>query len=163
MGAEVTRTAWRKNQRGVVTVELALVAPVLMLFLFAAVELGALMADVVVLNAAARAGARSAAVGWPTSVVEDRIESVASSLDLQQLSISLQWRRLENGTWTAWTNLGNANDGSGLVNDAPQGAEIRVVLSYRHELLAPGIFGFLANAPGLAYRTIHAVGYMQRE
>lgn len=155
--------ALRTHGRGLVSVELALVAPVLLLLLFGVVELGALMSDYVVLNAAARAGARSAAVGWPTAIVEQRIASVASSLESQRLTISIQWRKLESGVWTAWTALGNVNDGSGLVNDAPQGAEIRVALSYCHGLLAPGIFGALADAPGLAYRTIHATGYMQRE
>lgn len=153
----------RTHSHGLASVELALVAPVLLLLLFGVIELGALISDYVVLNAAARAGARSAAVGWPTTVVEQRIASVASSLNPQWLTVSIQWRKLENGAWTAWTGLGNVNDGSGLVNDAPQGAEIRVALSYRHELLAPGIFGALADAPGLAYRTIHATGYMQRE
>lgn len=143
--------------------ELALTAPVLMLLLFGTLELGALMSDFVVLNAAARAGARSAAVGWPTAVIEERIASVASSLDEEKLTVTLQRRTLSQGTWTAWTTLGNTNDGSGLVNDAPQGAEIRVQLSYRHELLAPGIFGVLADSPQVTYKTLQACAYMQRE
>jgi len=149
--------------QGVVSVELALTAPVLMLLLFGILELGALVSDFVVLNAAARAGARSAAVGWPTAVIETRIASVASSLNEEAISVTLQRRTLSGGSWSSWTTLGDTNDGSGLVNDAPQGAEIRVQLSYRHELLAPAIFSLLADGPGVTYKTLHASAYMQRE
>lgn len=163
VGLACTAARWRGRKRGVVSVELALTAPVLMLLLFGMLELGALVSDFVVLNAAARAGARSAAVGWPTSIIEERIASVASSLDKQRLTVTLQRRTLSDGMWTSWVALGDTNDGSGLVNDAPQGAEIRVQLSYRHELLAPGIFGVLADNPEVTYRTLQASAYMQRE
>ena len=152
-----------KKTAGLATVELALVAPVLVFLLFAFAELSWLLADIFILNAAARAGAREAAVGATTSEITDRVQSVASSLDQDSLTITLQYRVKSGDQWGQWQTLGDTTQGSQTVNDAPSGAQVRVQLTYEHQLLVHGLFRAIADPDNPQVRTVTVSAVMRRE
>ncbi len=157
----MTRTRQRKT--GLATVELALVAPVLLFILFGFVELSWLLTDIFILNAAARAGVREAAVGASTSEITSRALSVGSALDEDALTINLDYRVKSGDTWGEWQTLGDTAQGSTTVNNAPSGAEVRVRLVYQHKILLPGLFSGLADPGSSDVRTITVSAVMRRE
>ena len=151
------------QKRGLATVELALVAPLLIFVLFAFVELSWLLTDIFILNAAARAGVREAAVGAPTSDITSRIQSVGSALDEDALSIVLEYRVKSGDTWGDWQTLGDTTEGSQVVNNAPSGSEVRVRLIYEHPILLPGLFSGIGDQDNPQVRTITVSAVMRRE
>lgn len=153
----------RARGKGIVTVELALILPVMLALLLGVIEVGSMVGDAVALNAAARAGARSAAVGADMSSIDARILAVGSGLDSSRLTITLSYRQYGDSGWSDWASLADAADGTATVNSAPAQAEVRVSLAYRHQLLVPGLFGSLGDPGGADYRTLHASASMQRE
>jgi len=159
--ATAVRNPVSKGKRGAVAVEFALVAPVLMILLFGAIEFGLAFKDLLVLNQAAREGARAASVGDTVSTVLSRIDSAASSLNYQQMTIALQRRYLVGGTWTSWCTLGDA--ASVNQNDATVGAQVRVRIIYPHTLATGQLFSRLAtNADGVSFN-LQSEMVMRRE
>ncbi len=78
----------RAGERGQATVELALVLPLAVLFALIVVQLGMITKDLVLVNHAAREGARAAAVD-PSAAVARAAAASSSSLDSERLSVSL--------------------------------------------------------------------------
>ncbi len=156
--------SYQSPNRGVVAVELALLAPLAMVLLLGTVELGWLVTDGVVVGAAARAATRDAAVGCSTTEISDRALAVAASLDQGALVITQDYRtRDAGGQWSAWTPLGDTQCGTRTVNAAPAGAQVRVSVSYEHPLVVPGLFGCLADEAGGQVRTLAVSAVMRRE
>ena len=81
------RRAGRED--GSAVVELALLLPILFLVLLAAVQVGLLARDQLVLTQAARAGAREAAVSLDDATVRGTVLEAASGLDADRLEVVL--------------------------------------------------------------------------
>jgi Flp pilus assembly protein TadG len=75
--ARALRRQRRGSQRGDAIVELALLVPLLMLMLFGVLELGRVVDAWIVVNNAAREGAREAAMAYPDSVTTSTGQSAA--------------------------------------------------------------------------------------
>ncbi len=133
----------KPRTRAAATVELAIVLPILLMLLFGIVEFGLIFKDALLVQQAAREGARAAAVGAPPAQIRSVVESAAPTLDASLLTVVSQWRQRGSfGEWSDWQELGVGADGS---NDAPQGAQIRVKVTYRHRFVTGGLFSWLAN------------------
>ena len=147
-----------KDNRGAALLEFAIVVLLLLTLVFGIIEFALLMKDYTVLGHAAREGARSAALGSPTSAVTTRIQQTAVSLKSASLTIALQKRTMA-ATPGPWVALGNTTDG--LHNDAQQGDEVRAYLTYAHQLVTGTFFSWLFGGGGSV--TIHGDMIMRRE
>ena len=95
MGARRATVPWRsrvpdRRERGSAVVEFALLLPIVLLVLLAVVQVGVLGRDRLVLEQAARAGARIAAVDASDTAAEDSVRAAASALDGERLSVSVE-------------------------------------------------------------------------
>src|SRR5437867_11887866 len=88
------------GERGSATVEFALVLPLVLVMALALVQVRLLVKDKVVVEEAARAGAREAAVTVDDTEVRDAAVAAAVSLDPDQLEVTLD---REGGTGAAVT------------------------------------------------------------
>jgi Flp pilus assembly protein TadG len=83
-----------KNQKGQTMAEFAIVVPVLLLVVFAIVQLGIVFHHYVTLTDATRAGVRQGAVSRhlasdPEDAVEDRVRDSAVNLDQDELDVDV--------------------------------------------------------------------------
>ncbi len=78
-----------RNERGSAAVEFALVLPLLLVVTLALVEVGLLGRDRLLVDAAARAGARAAAVEADESAVRNDAVAAAPGLDPAVLSVEI--------------------------------------------------------------------------
>ena len=146
--------------RGSVTVEMAIVAPVLILLLFGIIEVGLIFKDAVSLNSACREGVRAAALGSGTTEVTNRVQAAATGLTGTSVTVDTYYRTYSSGTWSSWTLLAA---GGATPNAAPTGAQMRVTLGYPHRLIAGGFFPGMMTDPQNRTLTIHANLVMRRE
>jgi Flp pilus assembly protein TadG len=79
-----------RRERGSAVVEFALLLPIVLLVLLAVVQVGVLGRDRLVLEQAARAGARIAAVDASESAVDDAVRAAATALDGARLTVSVE-------------------------------------------------------------------------
>lgn len=119
------------DTKGTALVEFSIVAILLLVLAFGIIEMGFLMKDYLTLNQAAREGARSASLGWTTTLITQRVQSAAVDMTVQASNIHLvKWP--EDSTppadWSSWLPLG---DGSAY-NDAAAGDHIRIHIDYEH-------------------------------
>lgn len=151
----------RGRRRGVATVELALVAPLLIFLLFGIIEFGLMVKDLVGVNQAAREGARCAAVGAVPATLTTRVTSAAPTIDGAALQLSYHYRQFDpaTNTWGAWTTLGV----SGSENSAEPGDQIRITVNYPHQLVTGGLFAGLADDPSSGTIMLNTAIVMQRE
>ena len=131
--------------QGIASVELAIVAPVLIFIMFAIMEFGVLFSVAVQLEAMARTAARAAAAGESWNRAWQRTEPLRCNLDCSRLSLVLEYKEyLGDGQWADdWQPL--QSDGS--FNTAPANSIIRATVIYHHKLLLPGLFTFLVDDP----------------
>ena len=78
-----------RHDRGQAVLEFALVLPILLLLLFGIIEFGIVFHDNLVLNQAAREGARLGAVGGTDEEIRMTVERVAASLDPARLQLEI--------------------------------------------------------------------------
>lgn len=81
-----------KKEKGQALVEFALVISIFMTFLLVIIQLGIILGSQIVLNTAAKEGARLAAVGADTSDVEDKVlhfAALSPFIDINRSSISV--------------------------------------------------------------------------
>lgn len=78
-----------KQQRGQVLIELALILPILLLFVFGITEFGRIYSAGLIVNHSAREGARLAAVGSSDAEIIGTVESASATLDLAKLEIGI--------------------------------------------------------------------------
>ena len=96
-----------RNSSGQATVELALIVPVLLLILFAIVQLGLTFHNYLALTDAVRAGARTAAVSRqasdPAAATTARVREAGVNLDESKLSVTVAstWKAGDPVTVTA--------------------------------------------------------------
>jgi len=148
-------------RRASVTVELALVVPLLVFLLFAILEFGFLMKNRAELGQAAREGARQAAVGATPTRVDAEIASATQTIESEHLTRLYRFRSWDegSGTWGSWQTLG-VNDGE---NNASQGDQVQIRLTYQHRLLLPGLMGSVMNAGDDGRVAVVAATVMMRE
>jgi Flp pilus assembly protein TadG len=89
-----------RGERGSAAVEFALVLPLVLLMALALVQVGLLIKDLVVVEGAARAGARQAAVTTEDQEARDAVVAAAVSLDADELDVSVD---REGGSGSAVT------------------------------------------------------------
>jgi Flp pilus assembly protein TadG len=132
-----------RDRRGVMTVEMAVIAPILILMLFAAIELGLIIRDTIGMHTLAHQAGRLAAKGRTTCDVINSVVSTPSSLNTGALSTTLEKMPFDEdaGTFGSWTALGN----NGVINDAHDGDRIRVTITYDHELVSGGVIPILVD------------------
>jgi Flp pilus assembly protein TadG len=142
-------------------VELAMVAPLLIFLLFGIIEFGLMVKDLVGVNQAAREGARAAAVGATPTSLNARVAGSAPTIDAEQLSMTYEYRAFDedSSTWGSWQTL-TVVDGE---NSAQPGDQIRVSVSYPHQLVTGGLFSGLADDPENGTVTLSTAIVMQRE
>lgn len=78
-----------RNKKGQSMVEMALVLPVLMLLLFGILEFGRVFNEYLVVTAAAREGARSAAIGSDNTIVVNVVKEAARSVDRGSIDVAI--------------------------------------------------------------------------
>lgn len=152
----------RRPVGGAASVEFALILPLLLALLFGIMEFGFVFKDQLSIQQAAREGARVAAVGRPVAEINSRITSAAGSIILANLTYATTSRTYTSGAWSSWVTVADKTDGTGL-NDAAQGAQVRVVCTYNHPLLTGPLFASLIGRPGATQMTLTAQMVMRRE
>ncbi len=145
---------------GSLSVEMAIVSPILILLLFGTIEMGLLLRDSLAINSACREAARVAALGARTTDITARARAAATTLVASNITVTQQYRTYNSGVWSPWYTLGNNADGT--KNNAPTGAQIRVTLTYPHNLTTGSLFASLAN-PGTSVVTVRGNMVMMRE
>jgi len=148
----------RADRKGTVSVEAALVMPLLIILLFGIIEFGFIFKDILLLHQIAREGARVAAIGAVTTDIVSRVEGSAATLNTDVLSIQLEYRT-HSGEWSSWAQLGDYEG----QNDAPTNAQIRVSLTYTHPLVCGPFFGRFIGEPGATSIALHSSMVMNRE
>ncbi|MBI3648337.1 MAG: pilus assembly protein [Actinobacteria bacterium] len=78
-----------RSERGSAAVEFALVLPLLLVVALALVEVGLLARDRLLVEAAARAGARAAAVETDEGAIRDEAVAAAPGLDATELTLTI--------------------------------------------------------------------------
>ncbi len=131
------------SRRGSVSVETALLTPLLITLLFGIIEFGFVFKDLLMIHQAAREGARVAAVGATTAEIATRITDSIPTLNPDGLATELQYRTYDGG-WSEWATLGDY----GAENDAPANSQVRVALTYVHPLACGPFFGRFVGDPG---------------
>ncbi len=127
-------------QRGVYAVEMALLIPVLVLLLFGIIEVGMLFNSVSIIKAGAREGCRLAAIGATTSQIATQVQTVCAGL--AGTAAVTCWYREDRGEWV---ELSDIAEGDEMVNSAPAGSLVKVVVTYRHTLLTNNLFPGLGD------------------
>ncbi len=150
----------RRITWGSLSVEMAIVAPILIILLFGTIEMGLLFKDALTLNSACREAARVAAVGARTADITARARAAATTLNASLITVTQEYRTYTGGVWSAWMTLGDSVVTP--TNDAPSGAQIRITLTYPHPLVTGALFQSLAD-PGTSTVTVRASMVMMRE
>ncbi len=150
------------HRAGTATVELALVAPLLLLLLMGIIEFGLLFEHFMLLKNAAREGARTGATGNSTTAIADRVENAAAQLPTEDLTTTQKYGVYDEGSWT-WYTLADVSGGEGIMNNAPAGALVKVEVSYPHSLIATGILPGLEDEPGSGTINLTATATFRRE
>ncbi len=156
-----SRCAQRSARRGTATVELALVAPLILFMLFSILEIGYMVKNRAELGQAAREAARIAAVGGTPSRMNQGVATALGTIPDDEVTMDYQFRPWDDETqmWGNWTNLGT----DGTVNNAPSGAQIRVRLNFMHHLLVPGMMSSVLGADENGDVDHSAASVMMRE
>jgi Flp pilus assembly protein TadG len=144
----------------VTSVEMAVVAPIVVLVMFAIVEFSLMCGCLTQVNNVARNAARAAAAGEGLTQIEARVADSLSGLDAGDLTITLSMRAyLGEATWSdTWVTLGDA----GSLNTAELNDQVRCVAEYDYHLAIPSLFGAFADDAGAGTRTLHATTVMTR-
>lgn len=151
-----------RGRRGAATVEFALILPLFLGLLFSIIEFGFIFRNQLEEQQAAREGARVAAVGKTTTEIRSRITGSLSNLDPTRLTTTLQYRTYSGG-WSSWYTLGDDTTTVPAANNAPQGAQVRVRLTYNHRLLTGQLFARMIGKPGATTINLFATMVMRRE
>lgn len=139
----VWKRATRGTALGVASAEAAIVLPILLLLLFGIAEVGLMLRAGFELNTMTREAARALAAGEGQSVVMLRISDAGRAIDMEQVTVTLEFRAYQgSGTWSStWQAVQSAGD----VNTVPTHARVRARLAYNHRLLLPGLLWFLVD------------------
>jgi len=146
---------WRAKPKAAALVEMAIVLLLLLTITLGIIEFGMMMKAYLTLSDVAREGSRSASLGSPTGVVDNRIIGTISTLGLRSLDLTdvyLEYRTYARATgyWSSWTTLGNTADGT--ENNAPNNdtyeSQVRVRLVYGYRLVTGSFFAPIIGQGG---------------
>jgi len=115
-----------------------------------------------IIQQAGREGSRHAALGRTTSEIAARVQASMADLPLDRLTIVQEYRTLSGTSWSSWGTLGNTTNVP-ITNNAPQGAQVRVRLTFTHRLLTGPLFARMIGQPGATSLNLHAQMVMRRE
>lgn len=135
----VRREQW--GRRGAALVEFVIVVPLLLLMLLGILEFGVIMHDYIMLNQAAREGARTACISTNNSVekVKAEVLRAAALPNLRPDMIRITRYDPNTGGWVA---VGDKP--SGTENDAPADSIVRVAIKdYPHQMVTGNFFSLL--------------------
>jgi Flp pilus assembly protein TadG len=149
------------KEAGTATVEFAIILPLFIGLLFSIIEFGFLFRNLLIVQQAAREGVRSAAIGKTTSEITARVNGSLSDLSVDRLTTYQEYRTY-SGSWSSWYTLGNTTL-TPVVNNAPQGAQVRVRLAYTHQLLTGPLFAQMIGHPGATSIMLYSQMVMRRE
>lgn len=126
------------GRRGVATVEMAIILPLLAAMLFGTLEIGLMAKTAHSLHHVAREASRVASTGATLSRIQSHIANTAPELNTNNLTTTLEYRSWDEtaGAWGTWTTLSD----DGTQNTAVSGDQIRVQVQYPHSLATKGIF-----------------------
>jgi len=129
------------SMRGTVTLELAVLAPLLIIVLFGCMEASLLGADMLTLNDLGRQASRIAAKGATPEEIDATIDAAQTRLDTLRLGRSYEYAPYDpdTGTWGQWQPLGSI----GPFNTASDRDRVRVSLSYAHHPVGGRLFDLL--------------------
>jgi len=113
----------KRNYKGQSLIEMALILPVILLIIMAIVDFGLLFNSYMVINNAAREGARNAAIGSTDVKVSGIVEEVTGMLDQSRLTFTV----------TPSEALRKKGD------------EITVTVTYQNQLITPIISAIVSN------------------
>ena len=119
LSASQPGTQNRGARRGVATVELAFVMPLLTLLIFGVLEFGLLAKNSQSLNHVAREAVRVATTGATVAQIRSHIVDTSPALKVSNLTSTAEYRMWDpdTGTWGEWTTLTD----NGLSNIASTG------------------------------------------
>lgn len=140
------------RRKGQSLVEFALVLPFLIALVMGIIEFGWLTKNQLTINNAAREGARTAALGRPTSEITSTIQNQAETVPGVPGKLTITMKCDDNNAANGYvysTDLGNITEDGVTKNDAPAGAMIEVVVSIPNQTLT-GFFPYLQNRPIIA-------------
>jgi len=155
----------KRTRSGSVTVEMVLVTPILLVLLFGIIEFGLIFKDIAIIKQATREGARTAAVGAPTTEIINQVKASVATISPDELTIELKYRAYSSA-WPSWDTapaLGDIGSGETAQNNAVQGNQIRVQVSYPHQLISGRLFLGLADNPDNQTMTLTTSSVMRRE
>lgn len=135
----VRREQW--GRRGAALVEFVIVVPLLMLLLLGIMEFGVIMHDYIMLNQAAREGARTSCLptGSTVETVKARVLQAAALPNLRPDMIQITRFDPNTGGWVSVSDKPN-----GSANDAPPDSIVRVAINnYPHQMVTGNFFSFL--------------------
>jgi len=148
------------KHQGAVTVELALVLPLLLLLLFSIIEFAFIVLDHFILQNAVREAVREAALGKSTAEIQALLEnSLGEAISLDNVSVTMEKRSKSEGSWGSWNTLGDIVGDQSTLNDALLGDQICISLTYNHPLLTSYLFDTIAEDGTL---TLHAASVSLR-
>ncbi|NMA66756.1 MAG: pilus assembly protein [Clostridiaceae bacterium] len=105
------------RNRGQSLVETAIVLPILLLLIMGIIDFGLLFNNYILISNAAREGARKAALGGDDSEITQTIHNMTTTLKLSNMDIEISPSQSNRG----------------------HGTQVKVKLSYKHELITPVI------------------------
>jgi hypothetical protein len=149
----------RGPRHGVVAVEMAMVAPILLFLMFGIVEFGMMFHAQMQLNNMTREAARVAAIGAQPAAVLTRLGS-SGIINTDDMDISIEYRTyLGSGSWSSWQTLATGTD----YNTALAGSEVRVTSVFDYHLTVGALFASLVDRPAERTQTLRATMTMRRE
>jgi len=125
----------KKNNKGQALVELALILPILLLFLFGIMEFGRIFGTYLTVTNAAREGSRTAVVGAIDTEIVSVIQNYTTILDSSKLIISIS------------PEMGYRHRGDG----------VKVRVEYPVTIYAPIISDIIGNPYSVAAETVMRV------
>lgn len=123
--------------------EMAIAAPILILMLFATIEMGLIIRANTRMHTLAQLAGRMAARGLTTTAIENSMSGTNIRLDSQQLTTTYEKKPYNetSGSYGSWTTLGNGSS----ENNAESGDRIRVTVTYNHGLVSGGLIPGLVD------------------
>jgi len=149
------------NMRGTVTLELAVLAPLLVIVLFGCMEASLLGADMLTLNDLGRQAGRIAAKGATPEQIDATIDAAQTRLDPLRIGRSYEYALYDPDTqsWGEWQPL----DSNGTFNTATDRDRVRVCLSYAHHPVGGRLFGLVGDDSEDDSVVVHSRVVMRRE
>ncbi|MEN6643718.1 MAG: TadE/TadG family type IV pilus assembly protein [Armatimonadia bacterium] len=144
------------RKRGSITVEMAIVTPLLVFLLFGIIEGGWIARDTLVLASACREAARIASLGRSCSQISACARAAACSLAAGDITVQVECQSSGGGGWTELTDTAEGT------NSAMPGGQVRVTLTYPHQLVCGPLMSLFADAGG-STRTIRSTMVAMRE